>query len=83
MAKLPDGWIYIPRQKDMVTIEIEPRELVMCRNCRHWNEEDHDCNIKVGHFTAPPEWYCADGERRANDEQGAADGEDHANTAGD
>lgn len=42
-------------------------ELIRCKDCKHWNKEEHDCNIKVGHFTAPPDWYCADGERKDGD----------------
>ena len=42
------------------------KELVRCKDCRHWNGEDRDCNIKVGHFTAPPDWFCADGEKRTD-----------------
>jgi len=40
------------------------RELIRCKDCKYWNADDHDCNIKVGHFTAPPDWFCADGERK-------------------
>ncbi len=39
-------------------------ELIRCKDCKHWNKEDQDCNIKVGCFPAPPDWYCADGERQ-------------------
>ena len=39
-------------------------KIVTCKDCKHWNEEEHDCNIKAGHFTAPPDWFCADGERK-------------------
>ena len=39
MAKLPSGWIFIPKVKtgDRRTIEIEQRDLVMCRECKYWN----------------------------------------------
>ena len=61
MAKLPDGWIFIPRTKDAVTIEVEERELVMCRNCKHVlpNGFCHKHSKKV-----TDEFYCADGEGR-------------------
>ena len=43
-------------------------ELIRCKDCKHWNKEDQDCNAKVGYFPAPPDWYCADGERRIDDD---------------
>ena len=33
MAKLPDGWVFIPKPVKRTTIDIEKHELVMCRNC--------------------------------------------------
>ena len=50
--------------KPVSTMLHQLQELVRCKDCRHWNEEEHDCNIKAGHFTAPPDWFCADGKRR-------------------
>ena len=72
MARFPDGLIFIPKFKDMTTtkepgelvITVEQRELVCCKNCKYWNADDYDCNIKVGHFTATPDFFCADGERK-------------------
>lgn len=31
--KMPDAWVYIPRIKNRTTIEIEQKELVICKNC--------------------------------------------------
>ena len=39
-------------------------ELVRCKDCKHWNAEDHDCNVKVGWFACGADYFCADGERR-------------------
>ena len=50
---------YISNALDLLK---EQPEIVRCKDCKYWNEDDHDCNIKVGHFTAPPDWFCADGE---------------------
>lgn len=39
-------------------------ELVRCRDCKHWNADAHDCNIKAGWFACGADWFCADGERK-------------------
>ena len=68
MAKLPDGWVFIPRTKDAITIEVEQRELVTCRNCKHYkfyglqSETVSECELM--HTENPAEdWWCADGEK--------------------
>ena len=68
MAKLPDGHVFIYKQK-LTKIEIEERELVMCRNCKHqdpdrFNDGSNRYVCRKGHGWKPDEWYCADGERR-------------------
>ena len=55
MAKLPDGHVFIYRLMK-TKIEIEERELVMCKHCKHHRECDYW--IENGN-----EWFCADGER--------------------
>ena len=44
MAKLPDGWVFIPKPVKRTTIDIEKHELVMCRNCKHRDPEDFKCD---------------------------------------
>ena len=64
MARLPDGWIFIPKFKDMTTITVEQRELVCCKNCMHgcdWDDGKWKCIINGGMHA--PDWFCADGER--------------------
>lgn len=65
MAKLPDGWVFIPKMKDALTVTIEQKELVCCGNCRHWEPEKEYC--PYNHIYTVPDWYCADGERRTGD----------------
>ena len=48
----PDG-----KPKDLV-------EVVRCKDCKYWDSEEHDCNIKIGWFACGADWFCADGERR-------------------
>ena len=38
--KLPSGWIFILRMKNLTTIEVEERELVLCRDCIYRETED-------------------------------------------
>ena len=40
------------------------KELVRCKDCKYWDADEHDCNIKIGWFACGPDWFCADGERR-------------------
>ena len=75
MAKLPDGWMLIPKTKDAVTINVEMRELVMCRNCKHGEpcNEDVFCTKDIGTIESSvhkPDWFCADGEHKEGGEVG-------------
>ena len=38
--RLPSGWIFIPRMKDRVTIEVEQEELVTCKDCKYFGAND-------------------------------------------
>ena len=67
MARLPDGWVFIPRMKDAITIELKQMELVTCRHCKHYRyyglSYDTISECKIGHCENPDEyWFCADGE---------------------
>ena len=42
----------------------ESIELVRCKDCKHWDADDHECNIKTGWFSCGADWFCADGERK-------------------
>lgn len=47
MARMPDGFVIImnvssPKMKDgkcYADVSVEERELVMCRNCKHWERD--------------------------------------------
>lgn len=61
MAKLPDGYLYIPKAEGD-TITVEPVEFVMCRNCANQECEGRDGQIVCG-ITGEahrPDWWCAD-----------------------
>ena len=76
MARMPDGWVMFPKVKyedGGVSVEIVDKELVMCKNCEHYNAEKGWCEYHLGlgpdgelvHiFYVMPDYYCADGERR-------------------
>ena len=48
-----------------LAISLEP--LVRCKDCKHWDADEHECNIKTGWFACGADWFCADGERRTDD----------------
>lgn len=39
-------------------------QIVRCKDCKHWDADEHDCNIKTGWFACGADWFCADGERK-------------------
>lgn len=76
MARFPDGWVFIPtvsgpKVKDgkcYADVSVEERELVMCRNCKHWERDWETVGDKrfcplIDYFSEP-EFFCADGKRR-------------------
>ena len=44
--------------------DYHPVDLVRCKDCKHWDADEHDCNIKIGWFACGADWFCADGERK-------------------
>lgn len=76
MAKLPSGWIIIPRMKDATHIELEERRLVTCAECKYWNpmnriHQDYhpgrgECKLIC--WVSDSDWFCADGEAKEDEE---------------
>jgi hypothetical protein len=68
MAKLPDGWVFIPMTKDAITIELKQMELVTCQHCRHYKpytgrvSGNQYFQCEVLDQDTEPDWFCADGE---------------------
>ena len=63
-----EAWVMIPKVKNKGTeCVIDMRPIVLCKNCKHWDEEEKNCNIKIGWFYCDADWFCADGERRTDD----------------
>lgn len=68
MARLPDGWVFIPKMKDAITIELKQMELVTCRHCKHGHK--YEFCVKCENAGNPGmfatyhrfDWFCADGE---------------------
>lgn len=66
VVKITDG--VIPDAFARFEEEYSPeQELVRCKDCKHWDADAHECNIKTGWFACGAEWFCADGERRDDD----------------
>lgn len=66
MEMRPFGWIFTPRMKNMTTIELDEKEIVLCRDCRQWNEESGRmgrgwCGYQMK--CTGPNYFCADGEK--------------------
>lgn len=81
MAKLPSGWLFIPRVINKGTaIEVEQKELVTCKNCKHFEldkpyEVDgwpipilgHEvCNAWGDGCKTDPDGWCFMGELRGD-----------------
>lgn len=65
MAKLPDGHVFIYRPM-RTRINIEEKELVTCKNCKHGNYYALDCySCKEFVGVHGPDFYCANGEKRS------------------
>ena len=64
--------LYVSRTIDpdeVISVKLEefrkaPKELVRCKDCKHWDADEHVCNIKIGWFSCDADWFCADGDRR-------------------
>lgn len=65
--KLPDGFVFVTTSLDGMKIGLEERELVMCRNCRHYEAETMGTGIGWCNELAiaqDGEFWCAKGEKR-------------------
>lgn len=60
MARLPDGWVFIPIMKDAITIELKQMELITCRHCKHGQLINGEiwCLKYVPNTLVPPDWFC-------------------------
>lgn len=56
--KLPSGWIIIPTL-DGLEINLNSKELVMCKDCKHWYL-DADCGMacEFTNMSQPEDGYC-------------------------
>lgn len=69
----PFGYLFVPRGNDAVTIEVDPRPIVLCEDCKQWDAE----GSMMGrgwcgwHMKSTGPWFfCADGEREESNEDG-------------
>ena len=67
------AWCMIPySKKDGIEIEMKP--LVLCEDCKHWDNTSEGryfggwCFCEKLQFSTSPDWFCADGEERGEDE---------------
>ena len=52
---------------DALALLKKQEAVVRCKDCKYWDSEEHDCNIKIGWFACGADWFCADGDRRDTD----------------
>ena len=73
--KAPDGFIYTFKDKGGTKIEVEQKELIMCRSCKHcrktdaWGRIEMWCDYHHGDFDTwesleNDEGFCSWAERR-------------------
>ena len=59
MARMPDGWVIIPKIKNSklpeIEIECEGKELVFCKHCIYSEQ-------KPWQYSITPDYYCHRGE---------------------
>lgn len=70
MKLKPFGFIYTPRAKDKLTVEIEPREIVFCRDCEEYKEwGGSKICMRLGSYygNMKPNDYCSYGVRKDGD----------------
>ena len=73
MAKA-EAWIMIPiLDMDKTGCDLNLYPLVMCKNCKHGEpcNEDVFCTKDIGAIESSvhkPNWFCADGERKREDD---------------
>jgi len=59
-----EAWIMIPKlDKDKTGCILDMHPLVLCKNCKHYDENRGMCTKHYAHGNAET-WFCADGERR-------------------
>ena len=68
MAKMPDGWILIPKESKK-GFEVPMYELVFCRNCKFGAMLYADDRFMDGYchrhnIAVDEKFYCADGKRK-------------------
>lgn len=73
MARLPDGWIFIPRLEG-TTVNVIKKPLVICKHCTSWEadwkpnyakDDEHFCPMVS--FVTSGDWFCAYGEQKEDD----------------
>ena len=71
MARIPDGFLFFVHDelkcedgKVFVEFNLEEKQLVMCKHCRHWygpdDGKEHSCDRDA--LLRPGNWFCAGGE---------------------
>lgn len=77
--RIPDGYAFLLHHKGRMNeehklveqFELEERELVTCRNCKHGFEEwENVVMCDLLHEKMRPDFWCADGEKKKEEYEG-------------
>ena len=63
------AWCMIPHsKKDGIEIEMKP--LTLCCECKYWKNSGTDATfwLPCQEMSTQPDWFCANGERKDEDE---------------
>ena len=67
----PFGWVFLPKAKDALTIMVDRKEIVLCRDCVYWQDNNGGYphpECRWGHEETPdPDDYCSYGVRKDGD----------------
>lgn len=54
---------FLALMDDAIALLKEQPEIVRCKDCKHWDSEERNCNIKIGWLACGADWFCADGTK--------------------
>lgn len=71
MEMKPFGWVFVPKMQNMTTIDVEEKPIVLCENCKQWDEEGGRmgrgwCGLHMK--STGPWFFCADGEKEGEEQ---------------
>ena len=71
MEMKPFGWFFVPKMRNMTTIDVEEKPIVLCRDCKYGEPcippcEDLYCVFYDQRHNS--NFFCADGEKEGEEQ---------------